>query len=190
MSELNFKKLAKEMSGTQRSGSSVLLLSVVTLIGIIIFWSAVTELDHVVRGSGKTISEAQNQFVQAAEPGVLSTRYVREGDFVKKGQLLFDIDPIDAKAVLDQVQKRYQSLTIKSTRLKAEIENQTPDFSQDMIAPDTVSTELALYKARIDDLNTKSAILEQRRIQKLNEIQELKIQFDTAMNGLSSFARK
>lgn len=187
MSELNFKKLAKEMAGTQRSGSSVLLLSVVTLIGIIIFWSAVTELDHVVRGSGKTISEAQNQFVQAAEPGVLSTRYVREGDFVKKGQLLFDIDPIDAKAVLDQVQKRYQSLTIKSTRLKAEIENQTPDFSQKLIeiAPDTVSTELALYKARIDDLNTKSAILEQRRIQKLNEIQELKIQFDTAMNGLS-----
>ncbi len=187
MSELNFKKLAKEMAGTQRSGSSVLLLSVVTLIGIIIFWSAVTELDHVVRGSGKTISEAQNQFVQAAEPGVLSTRYVREGDFVKKGQLLFDIDPIDAKAVLDQVQKRYQSLTIKSTRLKAEIENQTPDFSQELIeiAPDTVSTELALYKARIDDLNTKSAILEQRRIQKLNEIQELKIQFDTAMNGLS-----
>ena len=89
---------------------------------------------------------------------------------------MFDIDPIDAKAVLDQVQKRYQSLTIKSTRLKAEIENQTPDFSQELIeiAPDTVSTELALYKARIDDLNTKSAILEQRRIQKLNEIQELK----------------
>ena len=187
MSELNFKKLAKEMAGTQRSGSSVLLLSVVTLLGIIIFWSAVTELDHVVRGSGKTTSEANNQLVQASEAGVLSTRYVREGDFVKKGQLLLDIDPIDAKAVLDQVQKRYQFLTIKSTRLKAEIENHTPDFSQELIekAPDTVSTELALYKARIDDLDTKSAILEQRRIQKLNEIQELKIQFDTSMNGLS-----
>ena len=187
MSDLNFKKLSKEMAGRQRSGSSILLLAVVTLLGIIIFWSAVTELDNVVRGSGKTVSEAKNQLVQAAEPGVLRTRYVRDGDIVEKGQLLFDIDPIDAKTVLDQYQKRYQSLTIKSNRLKAEIENTTPNFSQELIekAPDNVTTELALYRARIADLNTKSAILEQRRLQKLNEIQELVIKFDTAMNGLS-----
>ena len=187
MSDLNFKKLSKEMAGRQRSGSSILLLAVVTLLGIIIFWSAVTELDNVVRGSGKTVSEAKNQLVQAAEPGVLRTRYVRDGDIVEKGQLLFDIDPIDAKTVLDQYQKRYQSLTIKSNRLKAEIENTTPNFSKELIekAPDNVSTELALYRARIADLNTKSAILEQRRLQKLNEIQELVIKFDTAMNGLS-----
>ena len=71
--------------------------------------------------------------------------------------------------------------------LKAEIENTTPNFSQELIekAPDNVTTELALYRARIADLNTKSAILEQRRLQKLNEIQELVIKFDTAMNGLS-----
>jgi adhesin transport system membrane fusion protein len=187
MSDLNFKKLAKEMAGRQRSGSSILLLAVVTLLGIIIFWSAVTELDNVVRGSGKTVSEAKNQFVQAAEPGVLRTRYVRDGDIVKKGQLLFDIDPIDAKTVLDQYQKRYQTLTIKSNRLKAEIEDTTPNFSKELIekAPANVTTELALYRARIADLNTKFAILEQRRLQKLNEIQELVIKFDTAMNGLS-----
>ena len=72
------------------------------------------------------------------------------------------------------------------------MENSTPDFPQSIIeaAPNTVSTELALYRARLDDLNTKSAILEQRRLQKLNEIQELKIQFDTASNGLALIRRK
>ena len=44
----------------------------------------VTELDNVVRGSGKTISESQNQFVQSSEAGVLKKRYFNEGDFVKK----------------------------------------------------------------------------------------------------------
>ena len=57
-------------------------------------------------------------------------------------------------------------------------------------APNAVSTELALYRARLDDLNTKSAILEQRRIQKLNEIQELKIKFNTASNGLALIRRE
>ena len=59
MSDIEFKKLAREMAGKQRSGSSVLLLSVITLIAIIVMWAAVTELDNVVRGSGKTVSEAR-----------------------------------------------------------------------------------------------------------------------------------
>ena len=68
MSDIEFRKLAREMAGKQRSSSSVLLLTVVALIAIIIMWAAVTELDNVVRGSGKTVSEAQNQLVQSSEP--------------------------------------------------------------------------------------------------------------------------
>ena len=38
--------------------------------------------------------------------------------------------------------------------------------------------------------NTKTAILEQRRIQKINEIQELKIQFQTSQNSLALIRRE
>jgi adhesin transport system membrane fusion protein len=187
MSDIEFKKLAREMAGKQRSGSSVLLLSVITLIAIIVMWAAVTELDNVVRGSGKTVSEAQNQLVQSSEPGVIRSRYVNEGDFVEKGELLFDIDPVDAKTQLDQAQKRQSSLKIKSIRLRAEVDGTTPEFTDELIeaSPAAVTTELALFRARLEDLNTKSAILEQRRLQKLNEIEELRIQFITAENGLA-----
>ena len=192
MSDVDFKKLSKEMAGRQRNSSSILLLTVITLIAVILLWSAVTELDNVTRGSGKTISEAQNQLVQSSEPGVLKKRYFDDGDVVSKGDILFDIDPIDAKTQLDQAQKRYASLMIKSTRLRSEVENRLPDFSNELIesAPGTVSTELALYKARLDDLTAKSSILEQRRLQKLNEIQELKIQYETAKNGLALIRRE
>ena len=192
MSDVNFKQLAKEMAGKQRNSSSVLLLSVVTLIAIVIIWAAVTELDNVVRGSGKTVSEAQNQLVQSSEPGVIRMRYVSEGDYVERGEILFDIDPVDAKAQLEQAQKRYASLSIKATRLKAEVDEIIPEFPSDLMnaAPSSVSTELALYSARLDDLNTKTAILEQRRIQKINEIQELKIQFQTSQNSLALIRRE
>ena len=187
MSDIEFRKLAREMAGKQRSSSSVLLLTVVALIAIIIMWAAVTELDNVVRGSGKTVSEAQNQLVQSSEPGVIRSRYVSEGDFVERGQLLFDIDPIDAKTQLDQAEKRQATLMIKSIRLQAEVDEVIPSFPDELMenAPSAVTTELALFRARLDDLNTKSSILEQRRLQKLNEIDELKIQFETAENGLS-----
>ena len=192
MSDIEFKQLAKEMAGRQRNTSSVLLLSVVTLLAIILLWASVTELDNVVRGSGKTVSEAQNQLVQSSEPGVIRQRYVSEGDVVRRGDLLFDIDPVDAKTQLDQAQKRFGSLEIKSIRLKAEVDGASPSFPEALIeaAPTAVSTELALFQARRDDLSSKSAILEQRRLQKLNEIQELKIQFETSTNGLKLIRRE
>lgn len=192
MSDIEFKQLAKQMAGKQQNGSSILLLSIVTLLAIIMLWASVTELDNVVRGSGKTVSEAQNQLVQSSEPGVIRSRYANEGDFVKKGDLLFDIDPVDAKTQLDQIQKRYASLQIKAIRLKAEVDDASPSFPEALIeaAPTAVSTELALFQARRDDLNSKSAILEQRRLQKLNEIQELKIQFETSQNGLKLLRRE
>ncbi|MDB0059854.1 HlyD family type I secretion periplasmic adaptor subunit [Planktomarina sp.] len=192
MSDIEFKALAKEMSGKQRSSSSILLLSIVTLLVLIFLWASITELDNVVRGSGKTVSEAQNQLVQSSEPGVIRKRYVEEGDLVKKGDLLFDIDPVDAKTQLDQVQKRSAALLIKQIRLEAEVVNAIPNFQQDLVetAPASFSTELALFKARRNDLQAGAAILEQRKIQKLNEIQELKIKYETAQNGLLLIRRE
>ena len=186
MSDIEFKALAKEMAGKQRNSSSILLLIIVTLVLVVLLWASITELDNVVRGSGKTVSEAQNQLVQSSEPGVIRKRYVEEGDLVSKGDLLFDIDPVDAKAQLNQAQKRSAALLIKQIRLKAEVSNSTPNFQQNLVetAPSSFSTELALFNARRSDLDATSAILTQREIQKMNEIQELRIQYETAQNGL------
>ena len=187
MSDVEFKRLAKEMAGSQRNSSSVLLLTIITLIAVIFVWASTTELDSVVRGSGKTVSEAKNQLVQSSEAGVLRTRYVSEGDFVTQGQVLYEIDPVDAKTQLDQAQKQFASLRIKAIRLNAEVDQEQPEFTDELFeyAPNTVSTELALYRARLDDLSTKSAILMQRKEQKLNENEELKIQYTTAINSLA-----
>ena len=105
-----------------------MLLVIITLISVVFVWAAVTEIDNVVRGSGKTVSEAQNQLVQSSEPGVIRKRYVSEGDFVKREELLFDIDPVDAKTQLDQAQKRYSTLTVNQFALKPRLKIRHPIF--------------------------------------------------------------
>ena len=192
MSDVEFKILAKELAGKQRQTSSILLLSVITLVAVILTWATVTELDNVTRGTGKTVSEDSNQLVQSSEPGVLKKRYVNDGDSVRKGDILFDIDPIDAKTQLDQAEQRLTTLKIKALRLNAEVEGVIPSFDNDLMssAPASVSTELALFQARRDDLNTKSLILDQRRIQRLNEVKELQIEFETAKNSLRLINRE
>ena len=192
MSDIEFRQLAREMNGQRGAGSSLLLLSIVTLIALLVVWASVTELDNVTRGSGKTVSEAKNQMVQSSEPGTIRKRYVSEGDVVSKGEILFDIDPIDAKTQLEQIRQRLKALDIKTIRLEAEVNERSPDFSSDLLEeePTLVTTELALFRARLDDLVTKSAILEQRRLQKLNEVEELKIQVQTAQRGLELIQRE
>ena len=65
-----------------------------------IYWASKTELDNVTRGQGKIVSSIQNQIVQASEEGVIESRHVEEGQKVNSGDLLFKIDPIDAKTIL------------------------------------------------------------------------------------------
>ena len=77
MSDAEFKKLAKELAGKQRSSSSILLLIIVTLVLVVFVWASVTELDNVVRGSGKTVSEAQNQLVQSSRQCYSQTLRIR-----------------------------------------------------------------------------------------------------------------
>jgi adhesin transport system membrane fusion protein len=192
MSNSEFKILAKELAGKQRQTSSILLLSVITLVAVILTWATVTEIDNVTRGSGKTVSEDSNQLVQSSEPGVLKKRYVNDGDPVKQGDILFDIDPIDAKTQLDQAEQRMTTLKIKALRLNAEVNGTVPKFDADLMAdaPNSVTTELALFQARRDDLSTKSLILDQRRIQRLNEVKELQIEFETAQNSLQLINRE
>jgi adhesin transport system membrane fusion protein len=111
---------------------------------------------------------------------------------VKQGDILFDIDPIDAKTQLDQAEQRMTTLKIKALRLNAEVDGEAPSFGEDLIAdaPASVSTELALFQARRDDLSTKALILDQRRIQRLNEVKELQIEFETAQNSLQLINRE
>jgi len=86
-----------------------------------------------------------------------------------------------------EYEAKLSSLLIKSTRLNAEI-NETPlQYSkQDTEAnPMAVSTELAIFQTRKDELLKRTSILDRRRIQTLDEIEELHIQYITAQNGLA-----
>ena len=74
------KKLLQELEGETVKGSSLLLFLIVFILSTLLYWAYVTELDVVIRGQGKTISEGKNQMVQSAESGVITKSFVREGD--------------------------------------------------------------------------------------------------------------
>ena len=186
MSGTDFNKLSKELSGSTGIFGSLLLFVVIALIGILLFWANVTELDNVTRGQGKIVSSLQNQLVQTSEGGVIKARFVDTGQKVKKEDILFEIDPIDAKTSYDQALQRLASLKIQESRLSAEVLGEDPQFENDLInmAPTVVTVEKALFSARKADLNAQLSVLKQQLAQRRQQLNEVDVTIETTRDTL------
>ncbi len=165
MSEVSFKNLSREMAGKSSWGNSLIILIVFALLASLSVWSNYAELDSVTRGDGRVISSMQNQSVQAGEGGIILRRYVSENSSVSKGELLFEIDPIDAASELNQMLQRYTGFEIREMRLRAEISRQMqfsvlPNLAAR--APNVALSEESLFAARRLELRGQINVLEQR----------------------------
>jgi adhesin transport system membrane fusion protein len=165
MSDESFKKISGDMAGRSGWGSSLVIVIVIALIASLATWSTYAELDNVARGEGRIISPIQNQSVQAGEGGIILRRYVSENSSVAKGDLLFEIDPIDASSELNQMSKRFAGLKIRELRLRAEIAGrQQFAVPQSLSAqtPTVALSEESLFVARRLEVQGQVNVLEQR----------------------------
>ncbi len=186
MSTTDFNKLSRQLSGQSGIAGSLLLFFIILLVVILIVWAYFTELDNVTRGQGKIVSSMQNQLVQASERGVLSKRFIEEGQKVSVGQILVEIDPVDAKTAFDQAEQTLASLKIQRERLFAEISGEVLNFDPDLmeLAPTVIRSEEALFNARKADLSSKISVLQQKLNQRNEQISEINVNIQTANETL------
>lgn len=172
MAEMEFKRLAREMAGREGLAGSTVLFTIIALVVALLVWANYAELDNVTRGEGRIISSVQNQLVQAAEGGVILRRYVSENTTVEEGEVLFEIDPVDASSELNRLSQRLAALDIKELRLRAEIEGGDFVIPTELNArsPMVALTEQSLFAARRAELAGTLAVLEQRLQQRQQDL--------------------
>lgn len=126
----------------------IILLSAVTVFAFII-WSLWAELDQITRARGVAIPSGRVQLVQSADGGVVKEIRVREGQAVKKGQLLVTLDKIKLGAGADEARARVAGLKSAMVRIQAELFNKPLAFPADVQAfPDFVANQRQLYAQR------------------------------------------
>lgn len=81
---------------------------------------AVVKLDMVVMGSGMLNPQNGNLFVQPLDKAIIKDIKVRKGEFVKKGQVLADLDPTFARADVEQYSQHLELDKALVARLEAE----------------------------------------------------------------------
>lgn len=129
----------------------VALLTIISLVT----WSAFAKIDQVTRATATVIASARTQEIQATDGGTLTQILVKEGDNVKKGQLLVVLEEARAQAAVDNSETKIAALKAKITRLNTEL------YSKPLIFP-VVVKKYPEYEQNQRDLYNK-------RTQALNE---------------------
>lgn len=136
-------------------------------------WLFFAKIDVVVSARGKIIPYGEIKVLQPIETGVISKLLVKEGELVKKGQVLVEIDPSVTETNLESKQKNLELLEIETLRIMALIEDKefiTPPLCKDTAV---LATQKLIY-------NTTKLGFKQQQLLIKKQILQIKEQIGSA----------
>jgi len=166
MKSLNAAVLQKSSGKMNR-----LLYIMAALVIIFIAWANLTYVDELTRGQGKVIPTHQIQVVQNLEGGIVRKLLVREGDHVKQGQVLLEIDDTGFGSSFKEGESKYYELKVRIARLQAEASGKPMSVDPQIESnyPNLVSSEISLYNINRQRLESELMVLQERLSQKQTE---------------------
>ncbi|WEK00987.1 MAG: HlyD family type I secretion periplasmic adaptor subunit [Candidatus Sphingomonas phytovorans] len=155
--EVSFLPAALEIietpvSPTARTTTWVLLVALVFTIG----WLTFGKVDVVASAPGKLIPADSVKLIQPAAPGVVHAILVHEGQRVRAGQLLVELDPTVSDAEAVQAGKALETALLDAARGRA-ILSALDGHGLTFVAPpgtpaSVAATQLALARAQLADI--------------------------------------
>ncbi len=122
------------------------------VLAIIIFgilWLFLAKVDVVVSARGQVVPTGEIKILQPIETGVISKILIKEGDYVKKGQTLMQIDPSVTETSLETKQKDLEVLNLQIKRVESLIQEKELSYTKSSIE---VNEQLKLYSIQKDSL--------------------------------------
>lgn len=131
------------------------------LIAIVVFtilWTTLGKVDIVVTSRGKIIPDGSIKVLQPLETGVVKNILVREGDYVKRGQTLMEIDPSVTQPQLQSLKENLNYLELETNRLNAVSDGNS--FSLPLLpvnVASAVKTQTELYNSSMSGVSDQIA---------------------------------
>ncbi|MDQ8757645.1 HlyD family type I secretion periplasmic adaptor subunit [Sphingosinicella sp. LHD-64] len=155
-------------------GLRILMLLLCALFAIALLWSVFGRVDVVAVATGRTIPVANVKLIQPSEIAVVRAIHVRNGQRVRRGELLIELDPTTAVADETQAAQGLLAARIAEARndaLLAHLAGRPPLFRPPPgISPDVVATQTELIRSKVAEYEAQRAALIQGRAQRAAEL--------------------
>ena len=165
-------RLSQALELEEKPDNRYLRLSLYVLGGIaLIFfpWAALTPITQVVNASGEVVPEGDVSVIQHLEGGIVAKVDVADGEEVKKGQVLLELNPNLVGSEYEATEQQLKNLLLQQQQLQAAIRGDrvlplTPGIKEG----NKVSlAQLNLLNSRIDNredqIAAASATVQQKR---------------------------
>jgi HlyD family type I secretion membrane fusion protein len=171
---------ARAISGTIRTGGVVIGVFVVGFF----VWAGFAKVAGGVPAPGVVAVENNRKTVQHLDGGIIRRILVREGQTVRAGELLFEMDDNQPRAQVEVLRNDYDSLIAQRSRLEAEITgaNQIV-FPPELLARRSdprvarlVTDQETLFRASLGVYQAQTGVLNQRTAQLRNRIEGFQAQ--------------
>ncbi len=145
-------------------------------IVVFLIWSAFTTINLHVRGIGKIIPSGKIRAIQHLEGGIVKGIHIKEGQIVKEGDVLFQLENARAESDMKEIQVELSALKLKKTRLQAEL-----DLKEELIFSENdlnkyreiCNNEIQIFSIRNKEFHEKKQIFKNQMNQKVLSLDEM-----------------
>ena len=166
--QISLPELVEDEVNTQqpiRLGAAVLVVG----LGAFLLWAGFAPLDQGVPASGTVAIETRKKTIQHSTGGVVKDVLVKEGQWVKEGDVLIEVSDTQARANNETIRQAYLSQRAVEARLEAELKNAgSIHFGSDITAnkadpfvQQLTMTQQNLFVARRASFEAEVSALEQ-----------------------------
>jgi hemolysin D len=121
--EAEFLPAALEITETPpRPAGRIIAACLMLFFAIALAWACIGTVDIIATASGKIVPTGRTKVIQPLESGVVHAIRVQDGQRVKAGEVLIEIDTTVSAAERDRLKNDYMQAMLDSARLKAALE--------------------------------------------------------------------
>lgn len=118
--ELEFLPAVLEVQETPPSPHGrAIAFTIMAVFGVALFWAAVGQIDIIAVAQGKIIPSDHSKVIQPLESGVISAIHVKDGQRVKQGDLLIELDPTATHSDEQRFANEHLAAQTEMARLRA-----------------------------------------------------------------------
>jgi membrane fusion protein, hemolysin D len=132
-----------------------------------VIWSSLGWVDIVAVSSGKIIPSGHSKTIQPFETGVVAAIHVQDGQVVRRGEVLIELDATQNRADRDRLWNEYRAALVDTARLRALVAGKPtfePPVQADpryyMLQQQLLKDQLAEFSARLE---AAQQLIEQRK---------------------------
>ncbi len=156
------------------TGGRVILWLVFFFFLCFLVWAGFSQVDEVTRAAGRVIPSGKIRKVQHFEGGIIKKILIHEGDLVKKGEVLLEIDKTRFASSYRESRSNVLALQARLARLESEVNGRKFTIPEEVAKekPAIGSREEQLYRSRMSAFENSQQMLKEQLSQRRQGLSE------------------